>query len=272
MKFVIVLSFASAALAQTTITSSGGAVSRGTISFSGAATSRPGDVVTGMPFSAEQVTENVQTLADGTHITRPAEKTMLYRDSQGRTRVEHVFTRPAGAPTTGFVAPSIIEISDPIAGTHYTLDARNHTARKMSSLPATLPPPPLPPNSGTIYARPSTRLGQPAGSAGAALGPDAQGPRPQFSNQSLGTQMIEGVSAEGSRSTIVYPIGFFGNDRSITEVRETWTSPELKVVVMSKSSDPRSGESSTKLTNLSRNEPDPAIFEIPADYEVIDTP
>jgi len=44
----------------------------------------------------------------------------------------------------------------------------------------------------------------------------------------------------------------------------------LKMVVLSKNSDPRSGESTTRLTNISRAEPDPSLFQIPADYEVVE--
>jgi hypothetical protein len=53
---------------------------------------------------------------------------------------------------------------------------------------------------------------------------------------------------------------------------ETWHSPKLKVLVMSKSSDPRMGETTYKLTNLSRAEPDPALFQIPADYTIKTNP
>ncbi len=36
--------------------------------------------------------------------------------------------------------------------------------------------------------------------------------RPQIARESLGTQTIEGVLAEGSRTTLTYPIGAIGND------------------------------------------------------------
>ncbi len=63
-----------------------------------------------------------------------------------------------------------------------------------------------------------------------------------------------------------------GNDLPIVITTETWYSPDLKVLVMSKSSDPRMGETTYKLTNLSRAEPDPALFQIPADYSIKDQP
>jgi hypothetical protein len=76
--------------------------------------------------------------------------------------------------------------------------------------------------------------------------------------------------AEGSRTTVTYPIGAVGNDRPIISVSETWTSPELKTVVLSKNSDPRNGDSTTRLTNISRLEPDASLFQIPSDYEIVD--
>ena len=286
MKFVTVLSFAAAALAQTAANSGGvgGPLSaspataqrvimpNGAVSFAAAAPIGPGmagPTVVGEPYSAEQVTEHVQTLADGTHITQPSQKAMFYRDSQGRTRFERMFALPAGVKA-GMAPPTFIEINDPVSGAHYMLNSRQRTARKMS-FPRELPPPP-PPSSSTGTA--SARLGSPASSPYARPQPNFEatgsGERPQFSHESLGTQVIEGVLAEGTRTTVVYPIGFFGNDRPITTVSETWTSPDLKTVVLSKNSDPRNGESTTKLINISRTEPDPSLFQVPPDYEVVD--
>src|SRR5215469_2868948 len=103
----------------------------------------PGGVVTGAPYSAEQLTEHVQTLADGTHITQPAQTTKLYRDSAGRTRTERSFPIPPGALSKGSDAPSFIEIFDPVAGARYTLEPQNHTAHRIS-MPLPPPPPPAP--------------------------------------------------------------------------------------------------------------------------------
>src|SRR5580658_3988838 len=101
MKLVILLSLASAAMAQT---GSGGG-SSGAVSNSNWFVSSNGSgmagAVTGAPYSAEQITETVQTLADGTHITGPVQKTKFYRDSQGRTRNELTIPMPAGMPERG---------------------------------------------------------------------------------------------------------------------------------------------------------------------------
>lgn len=90
----------------------------------------------------------------------------------------------------------------------------------------------------------------------------------QVNKESLGIQVIEGVQAEGTRITITIPAGEIGNERPIVTVNERWYSPELQTVVMTKNSDPRSGETTFRLTNINRNEPDPSLFQVPADYTV----
>jgi hypothetical protein len=270
MRLVIVLTLATAAIAQTNSPSGvvGGVVMRqslSTASFSSMGPLLPGGAVTGAPYSAEEITEHVQTLADGTHITGPSQKTMFYRDSLGRTRVERSFPLPPGV--IGAAGPSIIDISDPVSGARYTLDPRSRTARKFS-VPSG--PPPVAPGAGLSQ---STTVRPNMQAATRALSPaltDIQAQRPQFSHESLGSQTIEGVLAEGSRTTVTYAIGAVGNDRPITTVSETWTSPELKTVVLSKNSDPRNGDSTTRLTNISRLEPEVSLFQIPSDYEIVD--
>ena len=86
--------------------------------------------------------------------------------------------------------------------------------------------------------------------------------------ESLGKQMIEGVEAEGTRTTITFPAGMMGNERPINVVSERWYSPELQTVVLSKHSDPRFGETSYRLVNINRGEPARTLFEVPSDYTV----
>jgi len=86
--------------------------------------------------------------------------------------------------------------------------------------------------------------------------------------ESLGKQIIEGVEAEGTRTTVTIAAGEIGNERAIEIVNERWYSAELQVVVMTKRSDPRAGETVYKLTNINRSEPAKSLFEIPADYTV----
>ena len=86
--------------------------------------------------------------------------------------------------------------------------------------------------------------------------------------EDLGTQVIQGVSAQGKRITRTIPAGKEGNEKEIDIVTETWYSPDLQVVVMSKTSDPRFGDSLYQLNAITRTEPDPALFAVPSDYTV----
>jgi hypothetical protein len=86
--------------------------------------------------------------------------------------------------------------------------------------------------------------------------------------ESLGTQVIEGVQAEGTRTTVTIPAGEIGNRLPIEITDERWYSPELQILIMTKHHDPRSGDSNYRLTDLSRSEPDRSLFEVPSDYRL----
>jgi hypothetical protein len=138
----------------------------------------------------------------------------------------------------------LIFINDPVAGVHYILDQRSHTARKMADSPGDRPQRRSPPERAHEKAPAESKT------------------------ESLGKQAIEGVEAEGARSVITIPEGRIGNDRPIEIVSERWDSPELQTVVLSKHNDPRFGETVYRLTNINRAEPAQTLFEVPADYKV----
>jgi hypothetical protein len=94
------------------------------------------------------------------------------------------------------------------------------------------------------------------------------GPEKRGKTESLGKQMIEGIEAEGTRNVTTIPAGEIGNERPIEMVFERWYSPELQTVVMTRHTDPRFGETSYRLTNISRDEPARSLFEVPAGYTV----
>jgi hypothetical protein len=84
----------------------------------------------------------------------------------------------------------------------------------------------------------------------------------------LGNMFIEGVQAQGTRTTTTIPAGDIGNERPINIVDERWYSPDLQMTVMTKHSDPRSGETNFQLKNINRSSPPPNLFEVPSDYTV----
>lgn len=91
-----------------------------------------------------------------------------------------------------------------------------------------------------------------------------------FKNEPLGKRMIDGVEAEGTRSTLTIPAGQIGNDLPIDTISERWYSDELKTTVMTTRKDPRTGEIIYRLTNLRRGEPARQLFEVPPDYKIIE--
>ncbi|HYT68691.1 MAG TPA: sigma factor [Vicinamibacterales bacterium] len=82
---------------------------------------------------------------------------------------------------------------------------------------------------------------------------------------------LEGVAVEGRKTTTIIPAGQVGNEQPLTITSEEWRSPELNVLVMTRHSDPRMGDSSYRLQNIIRAEPDRSLFIVPADYTVKDT-
>jgi len=228
--------------------------------------------VVGAPYSAEELNEHVQTLADGTHISEKTRGNRVYRDSEGRTRTERLaFNSTDDTPVS-------IDIFDPVAHVHYSLDTRTKTARKLV-LPGGTAPPLANRNAGVagngvlggiIGAVPSAAPPPPPPPPATAAKQARRDPamRPKVSSESLPAQTVEGVLAEGRRFTTTYPVDSVGNDREFSTYNETWTSPDLKIMVMTKSSDPRSGDRIFRLTNLRRAEPDASLFSVPGDYSI----
>jgi hypothetical protein len=193
-------------------------------------------LVTGAPFSAVETLQTQQSLANGNQISNK-EQSNVYRDSQGRIRTEETRTPPA---SSGKAASTIITIFDPVAGFRYVLDSSTMIAYQS----------PLPKSNGTPPARPA---------------PPA---RPNESSASLGTQVINGVSAMGTQLTETIPAGAIGNAQAIQVVRITWVSTELKVPVEIKTSDPRIGSRDMELTNIAQTEPSASLFVVPAGYTI----
>jgi hypothetical protein len=227
-------------------------------------------VVTGAPYSAEEVSDQTQTLADGTHITQKTRITKFFRDSEGRTRKERpLFLGNVMLNSTSeFDDAMIVEINDPISGFRYVLDTYNRVAHRFSR-----PESAENASAPVRYTQEIRTLPQPTTSASARQAQASAPPRPagpETSTESLGTQVIEGVSAEGKRFTRTFPVGTIGNDRPIVSVSEFWVSADLNMTLLSKHSDPRTGEQITRMRNISRSEPDAALFRAPADYQLVD--
>jgi hypothetical protein len=205
-----------------------------------------GEVVRGAPFSAEATTEMIQELRDGNRIEQRSTVTIA-RDSTGRTRREQPL--PPIGPVVLDPEVRMITISDPRQRTLYLIDPQRRTVSR-STVPSGPPRPPGDRSGG-----------------GRALPPP-----PQMSSEALGNKQILGLRAEGTRQTMTIPAGVFGNVGPIQVVTERWHSPELKIVLESRRSDPRLGDVTYRVTSLVRAEPDAALFTIPSDYTTVERP
>jgi hypothetical protein len=269
-----------------------------TIGVAGAFARGSAAPVVGAPYSATVTNESVQTLADGNRIVQNSTGTIA-RDSEGRTRQDTML--PPIGNLSAANAPHLIFIHDPVAQISYTLNLTDKTAQKMPVPPLPLLPPPLLNGKGDgldVAIASSAEVSRDArGPAGP--GPDAlyiqtndmaaasgQLPNPPMiaqkifltneqgkaTTEDLGSQTMEGVFVTGMRTTRTIPAGQIGNDKPISIVTEVWTSPDLKTIIYSKRSDPRMGELTFQLTNITRAEPDASLFTVPADFKLVEGP
>jgi hypothetical protein len=180
----------------------------------------------GAAYSGQQTIEIVKNLPDGTHkaLVFPP-RPMAYRDSQGRTRVEHPIY--ASSPhTKPPIFTTLVEIQDPVASYMYVLDLMNRVAHRVHVQP------------GRLLTRPGLV------DSGA---------------ESLGTKLLFGVMLTGQRTT----------SSTSTDVDEIWTDPLNGQIVLARKTSTAS-ESTNTLSNYSHDEPDAALFQVPAGYAVVD--
>jgi hypothetical protein len=230
-----------------------------------------GPAVKGAPYSAVEVNESTQVLADGTRIHNERQ-TNVWRDSEGRVRRE---------------TPEEITIWDPVENVTYFLDTKSQTGKKatmsrvvtktgteggqLEQRTVTIKPDGPPPEP--MLAEYGQRLFFVYQSIGSKADAEMKAQKLAIAKQagkaeSLGQQMIEGVPSEGTRTTETLEAGAIGNDRPIQVVNERWYSSDLQTVVMTKHTDPRTGEEIFRLTNVSRGEPPAGLFQVPAGYQI----
>jgi hypothetical protein len=262
-------------------------------------------VTRGAPYSAEAVTESVQMLADGNRIVSK-NATRIFRDSEGRVRREQlnaagtdvasitisdpvagttylldplkreahrngaVFTITtdalapalAGVGNTAFIGTRAPEAGVVVAGGERTRTVDVHPESKVR-----------------VEAETIARVGSGAGVVVAARAPgDVSLARfgmagvpvdgSNVTREELGQQLVEGVTAVGTRTTTEIPAGAIGNEQPIKIVSEQWFSPDLQLLVLTKHSDPRLGDTTYRLSGIVRADPGPSLFELPPDYTI----
>jgi hypothetical protein len=197
-----------------------------------------------VPLLAVVNTQSSEILPDGTTLNR---KTLsaIARDGHGRIFNER---RPL-IPESDTATPPIVSIHvyDPQTRMNTVIDPQQRVAWQST---LNRPPSAVPPEVGSIPL---------AGSTPAS---------PYIKEEDLGTRRMEGVDVHGIRDTQTIPAEANGG-KEITVVDEYWYTEDLRLNMLAIHKDPRTGEQTTTVTQLSRGEPDAAIFEIPSGYKVI---
>jgi hypothetical protein len=241
----------------------GESLPEGKIEFFSAEMAGAGEVVTAAPYTATATTESTQVLADGNRIVNKT-SSFVARDSQGRMRRETDLHRIG---TMQVDSPKTVFINDPTTHTQYIFTPGGGEATKVVRSEGNWKEGP---QIIELRRAREQRLKEKTivTVQGAHEGQQSKESSEQVKHEDLGTQTIEGVSAQGKRETVTIPAGEIGNERAIEIVSETWYSPELHTMVLRKHSDPRVGDSTYRLTDIKRNEPDASLFQPPAGAKV----
>src|SRR5439155_1634523 len=175
--------------------------------------------VNGAPYSAEEVTDRTQTLADGTHITQNTQIVRLYRDSEGRTRREWFVG--SSNPSEGVMIVWIM----PVSGFRYLLDSYNHIAHRFA--------PPEKTNDPVRYSQEAHVVMQGANATAlqAVKPPTARTKAPRSPPSHSAPKLWKASLPKGKRVTRTFPVGTIGDDGPLVSVTETWFSRDLKEYV-----------------------------------------
>jgi hypothetical protein len=226
------------------------------------------------PYTAEFKITSVQTLANGTTVTRESAETDA-QDSQGR----HMHALTELTPQMGQAPGTFVNANDPVDGAQSTWDSRTKKARVIKLPPQDQRQGCWANEAGNFHM--SWGGGHTMTSEGPvslpAINPSVElppaGVMPQFRPSKpeiadLGTSTVDGLEAHGRRFTTTIQAGEIGNDQPIVTTREVWTSTEMQWPVREVTDDPRSGKRTRELVNFTQGEPDPATFQPPEGYEV----
>src|SRR6266404_6498455 len=190
------------------------------------------EVVKGHGYQDDAVTETVQTLADGSHISHKMVASVA-RDAEGRTmRSETLDGMGLWGGGASDKQIKVTTVFDPVAGTHMHWQSDSKTA-------AVIPMPrPGAMGSGPVHFSSAEAGGAVSSGKFGAEGvfedgamPPPPGPDTVFvgemhteyhkagaassneTTEQLGTRMVEGVEAVGTRAKEVIPAGTIGNDK-----------------------------------------------------------
>lgn len=88
--------------------------------------------------------------------------------------------------------------------------------------------------------------------------------------EDLGVENFAGLPLHGTRKLRTVPAAVSGTGHEVTITDDYWYSDELKVYLVIRHNDPRTGEQFVGITQVDRKEPAPATFQIPPAYKIVD--
>lgn len=263
----------------------------------------PGQLVKNVPYTLDVVKERQQILGDGNQILQRS-IARGYRDSAGRTREESVDDKgevkmvvikdpeagvhwvlnpalktasklalPAGRARMSFTVPKdgkpqLVERRFNPDGSEqlsmHPLPAPDGSAVQEVTARAAMHFKPGP----VMVTRGTSMLPQMSPLLSGAFG-DMKWARNAIKRE-LPPRDIDGVKATGLMRSYEIPAGEVGNRNAIVVSDETWYAPDLRITLLSKHSDPRTGDSVFRIENLKREEPAPGLFVPPSDYKIRD--
>ncbi|HEY1896156.1 MAG TPA: hypothetical protein VGG62_07790 [Terracidiphilus sp.] len=221
------------------------------------------------PYTAEFKITHVQTLADGTTITSEGTE-IRARDSAGITmqsntdqdwHIGRMLGTSAGVhDTDGTILANWYSVTK--AGHVFKMPPKEQRHGCWISASVRMewndrPPAGPPPNKYVFDSVTRTVEQVPA---------PIQRSRPKIDE--IGSISIQGVEAHGQRITRTISMGEAGNDHTIVTVEEDWMAPSLGLMLRESIDDPRIGKRTRELISLTLGEPDPSLFQPPADYAV----
>jgi hypothetical protein len=196
------------------------------------------------PFTLSLHTEWARSLSDSGTITLVNQR-RIARDGNGRIYEERWWLVPKGGKVESRM--NLIQIADP---NNHTLMNCFFNGRHICALVA--------------YSESTSTIYKPDGPPTGPLPNDAG----FVTHENLGSDVILGVDTAGTRETIIYNPGVFGNDQKLTLAREYWFASQLGIDLVSKRSDPRFGTQTFTVTSLDLGEPSPQLFDIPEGFKI----
>jgi hypothetical protein len=205
--------------------------------------------VVGFPITATIDAENTRTDAHGKSVILRF-RSKIYRDSKGRTKLEWDMTPLDEPPKPGWF---MIEIYDPTTRTSLHLQPSTKTAFKTPWPGHDEKPQQVCKDSDFPRLDPK------------AL---AQLNFSQVTQRELAHDFVDGMSVRHGRESVKPSPNSSRKNGAYATLTDYWFSQDLQAFVLAKRTGPGKSQHTIKLSDISRDEPDPSLFAVPPDYNV----